>query len=105
MQHIGKSISEKHKFGLKVCYYSTYICCSSDANGNVTLEQTSYFAYEDDGFVEICAVMTTLSSTCPLLNGNITLSITVSTATGMYPAWYGPELFICTCIPNKIRRQ
>ena len=56
------------------------ICTDTDVN--VTLEQTEYFVNEDEGYVEICAVMTTSSSECALLNGNITLSITADTATG-----------------------
>ena len=48
---------------------------------SVNLEQTEYFVDEDDGYIEICA-MTTSSLECPLLNGDITLSITADTATG-----------------------
>ena len=59
----------------------------TDAGVNVTLEQTEYFVDEDEGFVEICAVMTTLYSVCPLFNSNITLSITASSATGTYTAY------------------
>ena len=53
-----------------------------DTDVNVKLENTGYFVNEDEGFVEICAVMTTLCSVCPLPNGNITLSITAGSATG-----------------------
>ena len=59
-----------------------FCLCCTDTDVNVTLENTEYFVDEDDGFVEMCAVMTTLCSVCPLLNGNITLSVTASSATG-----------------------
>ena len=49
---------------------------------SVNLEQTEYLVDEDNGFVEICAVISTSCSGCPLSKGSITLSITADTATG-----------------------
>ena len=51
----------------------------------VELEKTEYFVDEPTGFVEICAVITTSCSECPLsFNGDITLSLTPITATSNY---------------------
>ena len=55
-------------------------CTETDVT--VYLEQTEYFVDEDEGYVEICAVMTTSCSECSLVSGDITLSITADTATG-----------------------
>ena len=65
-------------------YTHTYslLSCDTDTDVNVNLEHTEYFVDEGEGYVEICAVMTTSCSECSLLNVDITLSITPDTATG-----------------------
>ena len=58
----------------------------TDTDVNVNLDRTNYFVDEEEGFVEICAVMTTSCSDCSQPNGKITLSITADAATGIYTA-------------------
>ena len=74
--HDCRNLGQKHVIVSTVC-----LCCA-DTDVNVTLENAEYFVDEDEGFVEMCAVMTTLCSVCPIPNGNITLSVTASSATG-----------------------
>ena len=54
--------------------------CYADAR--VKLEETEYEVDEDEGHVEICAIITTPCSECPPLDGFFTLSIIPGTATG-----------------------
>ena len=51
-------------------------------DAHVTLEKTEYLVNEGDGYVEICAVMTTSCSVCPEPKGSVTLSLTPDGATG-----------------------
>ena len=51
-------------------------------DAQVTLEETEYLVDEGDGYVEICAAMTSSCSECPEPKGSVTLSIIPDSATG-----------------------
>ena len=50
-------------------------------DANVYLEESIYEAEEDEGYIEVCAVVNTPCSRCPSLSG-ITLLASDGTATG-----------------------
>ena len=50
-------------------------------DASISLQKMENFVNEEEGFIEICAVMTTPCNVCPQPKGNITLSITPESAT------------------------